>query len=326
MENKNQNKFEYFASLLHDKEESEVNEDVSSDLDFKATNKIYRYLDKVILLAKLSNAEDAWKKIEWKLREKNSFLPAQNFRFFRYAAILFVLVALAGITSNMIFKALQPNKQDTFIEFVSSSGEMKEVVLPDGSKVWMGANSVLKYNNGFGNINRDIIFNGEAMFEVVKDDLLYFAVKLDNASIKVYGTKFLVTDYPLRNKKEVVLLEGNIKYNQANQEFFMLPGERLTANRLTGDISKDTIILENYNEWVNGKVYFENNDLYDLVFLLEKWYGVEFSFSSNNLKAYKFTGVIKKTETLDYNINNIAFTNKVKFQKKGNRIIISNEN
>src|SRR5690606_6666507 len=112
-----------------------------------------------------------------------------------------------------------------------------------------------------------------------------------------------VTGYSKANKNEVVLLEGKIKYHRENQSFVLTPGERITDNRLTGETIKDRIEVENYKEWMNGKIYLDNNELDDLTFLLEQWYGVKFSFSDNSLKTYKFTGVIHKTESLDYNLN-----------------------
>jgi transmembrane sensor len=124
----------------------------------------------------------------------------------------------------------------------------------------------------------------------------------------------------------VVLLEGKIKYHRENQSFILTPGERITDNRLTGETIKDRVELENYKEWMNGKIYLNNSKLDDLTFLLEQWYGVEFSFSDNSMKTYKFTGVIHKTESLGYNLNIISLTNKVKFQKDEHGIIIMSKN
>jgi transmembrane sensor len=326
MENKNKNKFEDFASHLHDGEREKLTGNIRNDADFKAAEKIFSLREKINQLAHLSLVEEAWKKVEWRLREKNPFWISQNFRLFRYAAIFIVLVALAGIIGKMIFQSPETNKQKIFTEIITSTGEMEEVLLPDSSKVWIGANSSLEYDNGFGQENRDIIFTGEAMFDVEKNDRIPFLVKLDDASVSVHGTKFLVTGYSKAKKNEVVLLEGKIKYHRENQSFILTPGERITDNRLTGETIKDRVEVENYEEWMNGKIYLDNSKLDDLTFLLEQWYGTKFSFRNNSLKTYKFTGVIHKTESLDYNLNIISLTNKVKFQKNEYGIIIISKN
>ena len=209
------------------------------------------------------------------------------------------------------------------ITVASSTGEMKEVVLPDGTKIWLGANSTLKYDERFGDKNREVIFNGEAMFDVVKDEKLSFVVNLENASIQVHGTRFLVTGYSERSKSEIVLLEGKVKYQQNDQTVFMSPGERLTGDRLTGEIIREQIDTAHYQDWDEGKVYLDNRELSDLIFMLEKWYGVKFVFSNDNLKSYKFTGFINKEKPLDYVLKIITLTNKVKFKKEGEKIMIT---
>jgi ferric-dicitrate binding protein FerR (iron transport regulator) len=324
MGNKNKNKYEDFASYFHDEKEKKLTDNVRSDADFKVTQKIYNLHEKVGLLRHLSQVEDAWKKIEWKLKEKNPFWISRNFRAFRYAAIFIVLIALAGVVGIFLFQSPQNDTKEIFTEIITSTGEMKEVSLPDGSNVWIGANSILKYDNGFGQENRDIIFSGEAMFDVEKDDRIPFLVKLDDASVKVHGTKFLVTGYSAGNKNEIILLEGKIKYHRKNQAYNLSPGERISDNRLTGETIKDQIELENYREWMNGKIYLDNSELDDLTFLLEQWYEAKFTFGNEGLKNYKFTGVIDKRESLDYNLNIISLTNKVKFQKYEHGIVIIN--
>ncbi|RIH67243.1 FecR family protein [Mariniphaga sediminis] len=323
MENKENNKFEHFASLFHDQEKSEQAGNVLDD-DFQAVEKIYNLREKVNKIAQLTLGEEAWKKIEWRLVEKKSFTITRRLRNFRYAAIFILLVALTGVAGIMIFQSSQTKNKITFTEVASSTGEMREVVLPDESKIWIGASSSLKYSSEFGQKNREIIFNGEAMFDIKKAELP-FQVTLDNASIKVHGTKFLVTSYSQGSNNEVILLEGKIKYHDKNKSYNMSPGERLTDNHLTGNITKNQINTEYYCEWVNGKVYLDNCKLNDLIFLMEQWYGATFTFESNPLKTYKFTGVINKTETLDYNLNIITLTNKVKFYKNEHGVIIIND-
>lgn len=324
MKNINKNKYEDFASYFHNEEEIELTDDVCSNVDFKATQKIFNLQEKVVVLAHLTQVEDAWKKVGLRLKEKNSFWISRNLKTFRYAAIFIVLVALAGIAGIILFQSPQNAEMTIFTEIITSRGEMKEVLLPDGSKVWIGANSILKFDNGFGKDNREIIFNGEAMFDVEKDAMLSFLVKLDDASVKVHGTKFLVTGYSTGIKNEIVLLKGKVEYFIRNKSFLLSPGERIIDNFTTGKTIKDRIELGNYKEWVNGKIYFDNSELDNLTFLLEQWYEAKFTFGNESLKNYKFTGVIDKRESLDYNLNIISLTNKVKFQKNEHGIVVIN--
>ncbi|MGV8095145.1 MAG: FecR family protein [Mangrovibacterium sp.] len=324
MENKSKNKFEVIASHFHDEDHGNAVKDLRDDADLKAVGKIYSLREKVDQLAHLDRVEDAQVKVDRRLRSRSKSVMSRNFKVFRYAAVIFILVALTGVLGIMTYRSLLPEKKEIITKIVSSTGEMKEMVLPDGTKVWLGANSTMKYDEQFGEKNREVMFNGEAMFDVVKNEKLSFLVKLENAFIQVHGTKFLVTSYSERNKNEVILFEGKVKYHQKDQAIFISPGERLTDNQLTGEIVRDQVDLKNYNDWINGKVYLDNKELGDLAFLLEQWYGVKFVFSNDSLTAYKFTGIINKEKPLDYVLKIITLTNKVKFKKEGEKIMITN--
>lgn len=324
MEIKDQDKFEEIAASLHDREGDGLTEHLAEDSDFIASARIYNLRGRVKQLALLSHQEDAWKKIRTRLPDKKSIRREGRIVFIRYAAVFLVLVTLAGITGRFISKPLSfVKKEEKLTEIISSVGETKEVLLPDGTTVWLGTNSKLGYNRRFGKRNREVFFYGEALFHVEKNETLPFSVILDDeASITVHGTKFLVDNFKSANIKRIVLLEGGVKYQQEKQSFSMNPGDRLTDNRLTKDIFIDQIEVDRYSNWANGKVYLDNYTLSELTFMMEQWYNVKFSFSKNALMSYHFTGVINKNEPLDYNLKIIALTNKVKFQKNEYGVII----
>lgn len=324
MGNKDKNKYEDFASHFHDEQRIELTDNVRNDADFKATGKIYSLREKVNSLSHLTQEDVAWRRIQSEVKERKSFRISPNPIFFRYAAIFIFLITLAGVSGIILFQSQQSGSKEIFTEIITATGEMKEVLLPDGSKVWIGANSSLKYNNGFGEENRGIIFNGEALFDVEKNDKLSFQIKLDDASVSVHGTKFLVTGYSAGKKNEIVLLEGKVKYQRNSHSFILLPGERVTDNQMTGETIKELINIENYNKWINGNIFLDNSELDNLIFLLEQWYKAKFTFSNDGLKKYKFTGIIDKTKSLDYNLHIISLTNKVKFQKNEQGILIIN--
>lgn len=325
MEKEDKNKFEVIASHFHGEGSGDVVKDFQDDADFKSVRKIYSLREKVDQLARLSKVGHAQVKVDRRLNGRSkSVIINRKFKVFRYVAVIFLLVALTGVLGIITYRFSLSDKKEIITEFVSSTGEMKEVILPDGTKVWLGANSTLKYNDRFGKTNREVAFDGEAMFDVVKDEKLSFHVKLGNVFIQVYGTKFLVTGYSESHKNEVILLEGKVEYQQKDRSVFILPGEQLTENLLTGELLKSQVDVEHYNAWINGKVYLDNKGLDDLAFLMEKWYGVEFVFRNDTLKTYKFTGIINKEKPLDYVLKIITLTNKVKFKKEGEKIMITN--
>lgn len=324
MEDKNKNKFEDIASHFHGEDENDMVKYPHNDTDFKVVGKIYSLREKVNQLAHLSQVEDILVKVNRRLSSRSKSPVNNKFIIFRYAAVLFVFAVLSGVVGIFIYQSSFSDKNEIITRIVSSTGEMKEVELPDGTKVWLGANSTLKYDDSFGQRNRNVIFQGEAMFDVTKSEKLSFFVKLKNAFIEVHGTKFLISGYSERNKNEVILLDGKVKYQRGDRVISMFPGERITDNQLTGEIVTDQVDVTHYDDWINGKIYLGSKELDDLTFLLEQWYGVKFVFSNDSLKTYKFTGIINKEKPLDYVLNIISLTNKVKFKKEGETIMITN--
>lgn len=326
MRNNDENKFESIASYFHREDGRDVVEDLRGDADLQAVGKIYSLKEKVNQLAHLTRVEDAQVKVGGRLngRSKSFISKNLNLKVFRYAAVIFILVALTGVLGIITYRSSLSEKKEMITEIISSTGEMKEVVLPDGTKVWLGANSTLKYNEHFGQESREVIFKGEALFDVVKNEKLSFLVRLEDAFVKVHGTRFLLTSYTAGNKNEVVLLEGKVGYQRKNEVTDMSAGEYLTDNRLTGEKVVNKIDPDHYKDWINGKVYLDNKGLDDLTFLLEQWYGVNFVFSNESLKRYKFSGMINKEKPLEYTLKIIALTNKVKFKKGESGIMITN--
>lgn len=324
MKSKNENRDEDFASFFHEK--ANLQEEESTSQEFKVVEKIYNLRENITLLAKLKTAGSVWKKLDHRIIEKKPTVKFNKIFRLPYAAAIIALLVVGG--SLGIINYLSPFSDEalTYSEIISHTGEMKEVELPDGTNVWLGSNSSLKYDNKFGQRNRSVDLNGEAMFEVITDNTLPFYINMGKASIKVHGTKFLVTSYTEGHKNEVILMEGKVEYLRENHSYFMAPGESLADDLHTGKIVKKKVELDSYSQWRNGKVYLDNNNLNYLVFLMGQWYGKKFVFRDTSLKELTFTGVINKNNSLDYNMNIIELTNKVKFKKSENVITIIEQN
>lgn len=320
MKSKNENRYEDFASFFHEK--ANLPKEESTSQDFKVVDKIYSLREKIVLLAKLKTAESVWKKLDHRIIENRQTLKIRKLFRFPYAAALLLLLVVAGTLGVVNYLSPFSDRQLSYSEIISYTGEMKEVELPDGTNVWLGSNSSLKYDNKFGQRNRFVDLNGEAMFDVTTDNTLPFYVNMGKASIKVHGTKFLVTSYAEGHNNEVILMEGKVEYLRQNHSYTLVPGESLADNLHTDKIIKKKIELDSYSQWRDGKVYLDNNNLDYLVFLMGQWYGKKFVFRDTNLKELTFTGVINKNNSLDYNINIIELTNKVKFEKSENLITI----
>ncbi len=333
METNDQNKFEQFASLFHHEigDDSDIphmkqESGVVEDDDFKAVKKIHDVKDLVGLASSISHPDTAWRKVHSRIRRKRIFSRKRLFRkivYWQYAAALLVIFLTAGLFfgKNLTNYFSEPEQ---FISIITPTGKIKNLKLPDGTDVWLNSGSILKYSNRFDKTNRMVNIEGEGYFEVVKDEKNPFTVSMGRSAVIVHGTSFNVKGCQSEGKYEVILVEGSVEYVNSEKSVFIIPGERLTESTVLGRLEIDHVNTANYTSWKSGKVYFDKQSLNDLVTLLEEWYGIKFEFANNDIRLYTFTGVIIKNNSLDYTLQIIEMTNKVKFVKKGGTMLITN--
>ncbi|MBV5311940.1 MAG: FecR family protein [Prolixibacteraceae bacterium] len=321
MKNNDQHKFELIASILHNEEidrELETPEITGEDQDFSETGKVYSVKDQVAQLGKLRSEEEAWKQLRPRILTKSA-IDWQ--KWMSYAAV-FIGAVILSTTFHYFYSADKfSSRSEVFASVSSPRGQITSLTLFDGTTVWLNSGSTLKYSNQFGKGQREVSLEGEALFEVQKDLEHSFIVNMDGSRIKVHGTIFNAKNY--HAEKEVVLLEGEIEYSNQGKNVFLKPNERITENKNTGETVIDQVDGSIFSSWIGGKIYFDNESLEDLSLRLERWYDMEFVFEKENIKSYKFTGVINKDKSLDYSLRIIQLTNKVKFRKEQDKIIIT---
>ena len=204
------------------------------------------------------------------INEKLNVIPFWK-RSIKYAAA--VLILISGGISFYLF-----SKQNTRIMTVSSSiGEVKEVPLPDGSKVWLNAQSSLSYPVKFSGKSRDVSVKGEVYFEVVKNDLQPFIVDYGLAYLKVLGTSFTINNYIDEPAANIYLVEGSVELSlkQLNQLVVMTPGDEVSIDKKTLKFTKENNPNLTRDSWRFGKLSYYNEPLSKIVRELERKFGVE---------------------------------------------------
>ncbi len=329
MQNKENNRFENIPSYFHGEIKNEGDglvDKIKENPDFKTVGKIYSMKEKVTQASLISHEAEAWKNVQKRISQQSGRLILLRFLFSKYAAIVLALITLGGVFGTFFYHSPIKTTQNREISFVAPDGKISELTLSDGTKIWLSPTSRLEYSSRFGTDNRTVKLEGEALFDVAKNQKLPFITKIGDAEIKVHGTRYLANNDASNKRKEIVLLEGKVEYLKNNRGTFLNRGERLTDNRETGEITVQQVDIANYEEWMNGKVYFNSETLEYLTACLNRWYGVNLKFADERIKTYKFTGAINKDKPLDYTLNIISLTNKVKFKKEGDTITITDQN
>ncbi len=176
-----------------------------------------------------------------------------------------------------------------FCEVSTHNGEMRDVVLPDGTLVKLNAGSYIVYPETFLSSERSVHICGEAIFNVTHNPEVPFVVSASDMKVTVHGTVFDVKAYPGDRSVSATLCEGSISALAGNGEepVMMVPGQRLSFDRTTGGTSLCEVNANEYTAWERGELCFRSESIHEIARTLERMYGINIYITSG-----KYDGVI----------------------------------
>ncbi|SKB46949.1 FecR family protein [Dyadobacter psychrophilus] len=175
-------------------------------------------------------------------------------------------------------------------------GGQYEMLLPDGSKVWLNASSSIRFPSVFPASERKVEITGEAYFEVARDKSRPFSVKFNKSEVQVLGTSFNIMAYPEEGPSKTTLVEGSVFIKNVNQNTKLKPGQQ-AAVLPTGKIKTQYIALDEAIAWKNGMFYFKDAGIEEVMRQLSRWYDVEVSYSGK-IPVRQFTGRVSRNVNL----------------------------
>jgi ferric-dicitrate binding protein FerR (iron transport regulator) len=213
--------------------------------------------------------------------------------------------------------------QDTGLDFHTLStpvGGQYQVILQDGTKVWLNAASRLRFPAHFARDERRVELEGEAYFEVVKDEQHPFRVTLhDSITVTVMGTHFNVMAYSNEPGKEITLVEGRVAVKAPGGEQLLDPGTqaRVRANGVTRISNVDT---EQVTGWKNGYFLFHNASIESIMRQVERWYDAQVVYRGD-IKQ-EFNATILRSEPLPRLLHLLELNGYVKFRIENKTIYV----
>lgn len=202
-------------------------------------------------------------------------------------------------------------------------GGQYQVVLPDGSKVWLNAESSLRYPTSFNGNVRSVELTGEAYFEVTKNKHLPFKVVSNDHVVEVLGTHFNISAYPDETTVKTTLLEGSVKVlsGRSKQSRLLKPGEQSKVGYADNEISIQQVNTEEAVAWKNGYFFFNDEDLKSIMNKFARWYNVEVEYKGN-VDDLRFGGRVSRSKGLEQALKVIDQTGSVKIKIEGRRVIV----
>jgi ferric-dicitrate binding protein FerR (iron transport regulator) len=201
-------------------------------------------------------------------------------------------------------------------------GRQFKLILPDGTKVWLNAASVIKYPTSFEDKERNISLQGEAYFEVAQNVKAPFKITTGEAtSIEVLGTSFNINAYANEYTIRTTLLDGAVRINAYHQTATLKSGQQAAVKPSKGQlVVLNAVNTDQVMAWKNGLFNFEDASLDEVMRQLERWYDIEVVYEKGIPIAH-FGGEINKQNTLQ-DVLHILEGSNVNFQLEGRKLIV----
>ena len=208
-------------------------------------------------------------------------------------------------------------------ELIVPVGGEYRLLLSDGTMVYMNSESPLKYPVRFVGDRRVVELEGEAYFDVARDEKCPFIVRTNLVNVDVLGTSFNVMAYKVDNRTEVTLVKGKVNVSCGEARKMLEPNQQFVLNNENGECVVREVNVNTFIDWKNGILNFDALPLGELSEKLGRWYGVKFFFTNEKLKQLKFSGAVKKYNDIDYILSLIEATTNVTFTMKADVIIVN---
>ncbi len=228
------------------------------------------------------------------------------------------------IVNNNVLKPSNSDKKGIpkLNQLIIPYGKTSEILLPDGTKVYLNAGSRLVYPEFFTDKNREVFLVGEAFFEVKHDNEHPFVVQTTDIRVRVLGTKFNISAYPSDKIIETVLTDGKVRLERNTPGLFpettdLIPNQIAAFYKTSREIKLDMIDPDNYILWKDGICKFESTDLNRIVKKLERFYNIQVTYSDPLLGSIKISGKLELSDNREEIINRLAIAASVEISKKG---------
>lgn len=197
-----------------------------------------------------------------------------------------------------------------------------QLVLADGTKVWLNSESSLTYPVYFSGNTREVYLTGEAYFDVTSDKEVPFIVKTAKSDVKVYGTQFNVMAYEDDKVIETTLVEGSIAMLYNNEEVQVRPGQQARIALGMTEISIREVDTQLYTDWKNGIFRFEEMNLKEVATKLSRWYDVDFYFANEEVKTRTISGALKRSTDFDLFMSLIEKSAEAEISLDGKNVLV----
>lgn len=264
---------------------------------------------------------------EEKHHPKSRFSVRQILKVYQKVAA-FLLIPVIGL--GIIYWVSQYNQPVVqYTETIAPRGQKSQIVLADGTKVWLNSETKIKYPGSFSKNQRDVYLDGEAFFEVSKNEHQPFVVHTSQVNVKVLGTKFNIKAYADESDIETSLFEGKINLVLNNSsaenpvEKEVEPGQSLVYSKTDHQLVANKFPQDEINGWKKNQLIFKDDTFSNLVRKVERWYDVKVVYNEKLFNDRRLTVELYEGERLERLMDIISLTLSVDYKYEKGEIILT---
>jgi transmembrane sensor len=198
-------------------------------------------------------------------------------------------------------------------------GKQFQLALPDGSKVWLNAQSKLSFPTRFGKKERVVKLTGEAYFEVAHAANWPFKVETEQQTVQVLGTKFNISAYPENHQTVTTLATGSVKVFDERSYQLLVPGQMAVKAEEKPGFTITSVDVDDLLAWRSGILVFKDADVTELMRTIRRTFNVEVEVDEH-VKEQHFGGSYHISKGLPNLLKNLEQTNVIHFKVKDGRV------
>ena len=249
-------------------------------------------------------------------------IRAYQFRWVKVVLKYAAIIVVAFLAGNLMQPPAPVETEIRYSEIKVPFGQMSQLKLSDGTKIWLNSGTTLRYPERFAENSRSVTIEGEAYFEVSKMAHKPFKVSTPDMKVEVLGTSFNLSAYPEDATTSATLVEGKIDIQTSAGKTIahLNAGQMATKNRTESNIEIRNVKTAFYAAWIDGKIFFDDEPLDQIAVKLERWFNVEIVFADERLKSHRFTGTILKNKPVDQIMQALELISPIRFKHQVNAI------
>jgi len=256
------------------------------------------------------------------------WLPKKKYQWnWKIAASVLVILGAGAVAylNRSAFQWTTPEKQYTYI--VTGRNEIKKIKLSDGSQIWLNASSKLKYPDHFDDKIRELfLVEGEAYFDVERDESRPFVVHAAGTETKVLGTEFNIRSYSYLPSVQVTVSKGKVSVAteemQNPDSVMLLPNQRASFDRTNKITFQDKVNSGNAVAWKQGRMIFDDELLSDVAAELEQKYDVPIEIEKNKTQQIRLSAEFEASDSLHNVLDALSLANNLKYDIKDGKVLL----